>query len=156
MENGDKMNDCSRRIYSDLGISPTVHTCQGGNTELKVLTSSSYTSVQKDNLVLESENKDTPSNTNLDNIKVIGNYMPCEHDATNIGIRIRKLTPLECWRLMGFNDNDFNVAKKALNDTFYKGKDKSNSQLYKQAGNSIVVNVLFEIFKNLFNDKEIL
>ena len=174
----DKMNDCSRRIYSDLGISPTVHTCQGGNTELKVLTSSSYTSVQKDNLVLESENKDTPSNTNFDNIKVIGNYMPSEHDAsrivdsnyiaptvkenhgtviaTNIGIRIRKLTPLECWRLMGFSDNDFNVAKKALNDTFYKGKDKSNSQLYKQAGNSIVVNVLFEIFKNLFNEKEIL
>lgn len=70
-------------------------------------------------------------------------------------LRIRKLTPLECWRLMGFSDNDFNVAKKALNDTFYKGKDKSNSQLYKQAGNSIVVNVLFEIFKNLFNDKEI-
>ena len=47
-------------------------------------------------------------------------------------MRIRKLTPLECWRLMGFNDEDFKKAEKV----------NSNSQLYKQAGNSIVVNVL--------------
>lgn len=53
--------------------------------------------------------------------------------------RIRKLTPLECWRLMGFDDEDFRKAE-AVN---------SNTQLYKQAGNSIVVNVLEEILKNL-------
>ena len=53
-------------------------------------------------------------------------------------LRIRKLTPLECWRLMGFTDEDF-----------YKVKGISNSQLYKQAGNSIVVNVLVEIFREL-------
>ena len=64
-------------------------------------------------------------------------------------LRVRKLTPKECWRLMGFNDEDFEKAKKALNEKFYKGKDKSNSQLYKQAGNSIVVNVLEAIFKQL-------
>lgn len=52
-------------------------------------------------------------------------------------LRIRKLTPLECWRLMGFTDEDFNKTKV------------SNAQLYKQAGNSIVVNVLEAIFKNL-------
>ena len=67
----------------------------------------------------------------------------------NYDLRIRKLTSLECWRLMGFNDNDFINAKNALNNTFYKGKDKSNSQLYKQAGNSIVVNVLEAIFKQM-------
>ena len=55
------------------------------------------------------------------------------------GLRIRKLTPKECWRLMGFNDEEFEKAQ-AVN---------SNEQLYKQAGNSIVVNVLVEIFKNL-------
>lgn len=55
--------------------------------------------------------------------------------------RIRKLTPLEVWRLMGFSDNDFNKAK---------GAGISDSQLYKQAGNSIVVDVLEAIFKNLF------
>ena len=55
--------------------------------------------------------------------------------------RIRKLTPLECWRLMGFDDGDFYKAEKV----------NSNSQLYKQAGNSICVQVLEAIFKNLFN-----
>lgn len=53
--------------------------------------------------------------------------------------RIRKLTPRECWRLMGFDDSDFDKASKVC----------SNSQLYKQAGNSIVVNVLEAILKNL-------
>ena len=56
--------------------------------------------------------------------------------------RIRKLTPLECWRLMGFSDEDFRKAEKI----------NSNTQLYKQAGNSIVVNVLEGIFKNLLCD----
>lgn len=55
--------------------------------------------------------------------------------------RIRKLTPKECWRLMGFSDEDFEKAKNV---------PTSNTQLYKQAGNSIVVNVLEKIFKNLF------
>lgn len=58
----------------------------------------------------------------------------------NYEYRIRKLTPLECWRLMGFDDTDFLKAKEI----------NSNSQLYKQAGNSIVVNVLYYIFKELF------
>ena len=64
--------------------------------------------------------------------------------------RIRKLTPKECWRLMGFSDEDFEKARKSLNDNFYNGKDRSSSQLYKQAGNSIVVDVLYYIFKNLY------
>lgn len=55
-------------------------------------------------------------------------------------MRIRKLTPLECWRLMAFDDEDFYKAKNA---------GISDSQLYKQAGNSIVVNVLIAIFRNL-------
>ena len=54
--------------------------------------------------------------------------------------RIRKLTPKECWRLMGFKDEQFNEAAEVC----------SNSQLYKQAGNSIVVNVMEEIFKNIY------
>ena len=54
--------------------------------------------------------------------------------------RIRKLTPKECWRLMGFDDESFFKAEKVV----------SNSQLYKQAGNSIVVNVLMAIFEKLF------
>ena len=56
------------------------------------------------------------------------------------GLRIRKLTPLECFRLMGFDDEVFKKAHSV----------NSNSQLYKQAGNSIVVNVLMELFKKIY------
>lgn len=60
--------------------------------------------------------------------------------------RIRRLTPLECWRLMGFSETDFNKVRPHLSDT----------QLYKQAGNSIVVSMLEFIFYELFkNDFEI-
>ena len=57
----------------------------------------------------------------------------------NSKYRIRKLTPRECWRLMNFSDEDFEKAEKV----------NSNSQLYKQAGNSICVNVLCAIFSQL-------
>ena len=59
--------------------------------------------------------------------------------------RIRKLTPKECWRLMGFSDEDFEKAQSA---------GVSNSQLYKQAGNSIVVDVLMAILNNLIGGKD--
>ena len=62
----------------------------------------------------------------------------CTYGLTS-NYRIRKLTPKECWRLMGFDDSDFEKAEKV----------NSNSQLYKQAGNSIVVNVLEGILRNL-------
>jgi DNA (cytosine-5)-methyltransferase 1 len=55
-------------------------------------------------------------------------------------IRIRKLTPKECFRLMGFSDENFEAAEKIV----------SNSQLYKQAGNSIVVDVLYYILVELY------
>lgn len=60
-------------------------------------------------------------------------------------LRIRKLTPKECWRLMGFDDSDFEKAAKV----------NSNTQLYKQAGNSIVVNVMQSILINLLINKSI-
>ena len=53
--------------------------------------------------------------------------------------KIRRLTPLECWRLQGFKDEDF-----------FSVTDVSDTQLYKQAGNSITVNVLMEIFKKIY------
>lgn len=58
------------------------------------------------------------------------------------GVRIRKLTPRECYRLMGFSDDDYEKASKEI----------SNTQLYKTAGNSIVVDVLMAIFMELFKD----
>ena len=79
------------------------------------------TSVQKDNMVLE---------TGV--CKIEGQY------------RIRKLTPMECWRLMDFSDEDFHKAESV----------NSNTQLYKQAGNSIVRNVLVAIFGQMIPGKE--
>jgi DNA (cytosine-5)-methyltransferase 1 len=58
--------------------------------------------------------------------------------------RVRRLTPKECWRLMGFDDEAFERAANGV----------SNSQLYKQAGNSIVVNVLMAIFGQMIEGKE--
>lgn len=60
------------------------------------------------------------------------------------GLRIRKLTPRERWRLMGFTDDDFNRVKGI-----------SDAQLYKQAGNSIVVNVLEALYRELFKAVDI-
>ena len=54
-------------------------------------------------------------------------------------VRVRRLTPKECYRLMGFSDDDFAKARAVV----------SERQLYKQAGNSIVVDVLEAIFTNL-------
>ena len=65
--------------------------------------------------------------------------------------RVRKLTQLECWRLMGFEDKDFFAAQSAMNEKIFNGKDRSGTQLYKQAGNSIVVDVLLHIFENLYD-----
>jgi DNA (cytosine-5)-methyltransferase 1 len=61
----------------------------------------------------------------------------------NNNLRIRKLTPKECWRLMGFDDKDFEKVAQV----------NTNAQLYKQAGNSIVVNVLEAILNNLLKSK---
>lgn len=66
-----------------------------------------------------------------------------EIDGTKYLIRIRKLTPRECWRLMDFSDEDFEKAQAAV----------SNTQLYKQAGNSIVKNVMCEVFKQLIESE---
>ena len=53
---------------------------------------------------------------------------------------IRRLTPLETWRLQGFTDKEFWKAQKVNSDT----------QLYKQAGNTITVNVMVELFKKIY------
>lgn len=89
----------------------------------------------------------TYSNARLD--EIMNGTIKTKNSSNNMGVcvpnlRIRKLTPKECWRLMGFDDEDVDKAAKVC----------SNSQLYKQAGNSIVVNVLMAIFKELFIPKQ--
>ena len=103
--------------------------------------------VGKGNLVLNrdvSVSKTTREGcSRADTSDYISPDLPSNHNIANIdclNIRIRKLTPKECWRLMDFDDADIDKAKAS---------GVSDSQLYKQAGNSIVVAVLEAIFKEM-------
>jgi hypothetical protein len=88
--------------------------------------------------------KSNPNFSAIPNSEVAPTQYAQEHyGVVDQELKIRKLTPLEAWRLMGIDDEDFYKAQ-AVN---------SNSQLYKQAGNAIVVDVLYHIFKQLFYDK---
>lgn len=66
-------------------------------------------------------------------------YDEDENNNTNPNFRIRKLTPRECWRLMGVKDEDYEKV----------AKNQSNSSLYHLAGDSIVTNVLMAIFSQM-------
>lgn len=165
-------NPQSGRIYSEFGIAPTINTCQGGGLEPKLIVIDDTYGYEKTcraykNYVpaLRSERsglkvmidtndmeyKDGVLYLSEDISKTDDNSENKNIDFSNVTYRIRKLTPKECWRLMGFSDENFENAKQAINDKFHKGKDKANSQLYKQAGNSIVTDVLYYIFKELYS-----
>ena len=129
-----KGNEQVRRVYGDNGVSPTLNTMQGGNRQPKIV-----------------EVERTPLKfLNRNGKKTDGDYTFCVDTCHTGGIkehysngdfRIRKLTPRECFRLMGMRDDDIDKIQ---------GAGISNTQQYKLAGNSIVVNVLEAIFKNLF------
>lgn len=112
------------RVYGTAGISPTLSTMQGGGREPKIVipVSSPDIIVKKQNGRRFKENGDPEFSLTVRDI----------HGITN-GIRVRKLTPLECWRLQGFPDWAFERAKQ---------DGLSDSQLYKQAGNSVTVPVI--------------
>lgn len=111
------------------------------------------TSVQKDNLVLEKKPEcinlydeqgketslqDSVYKTDKISVAITPSFRPSYEIEK---YRIRKLTPKECWRLMGFTDEDFEKAAKV----------NSNTQLYKEAGNSIVKDVLMAIFRQMID-----
>lgn len=164
-------------VYDDEMLSPTIRTYQGGNqqpmivamrgrnpdnpsdrtagspTEQRLELNSQgicncLTSVQKDNMVLEETILQIPRGYNNGGCyKVcppITSYSFHENNLLNVQYHIRKLTPKEVWRLMGFSNEDFHKAK-VIN---------SNSQLYKQAGNSIVKNVLMAIFGQMIPNQK--
>ena len=112
--------------------------------------SNTLTTVQKDNLLIEPilmvRGNTTPSKHSAGKVYDVKGLCPTEMYNNNMSVqimessyRIRRLAPQEAWRLMGFSDEDFLKAESVC----------SNSQLYKQAGNSIVVNVLEAIFKQI-------
>jgi DNA (cytosine-5)-methyltransferase 1 len=145
------------RVYSAEGLSPTLNTMGGGNREPKIIEPQVLTpkrteygkAVRKayeNGVHKESRHTMTELEPRSDGISNTLTTVQKDNYLIETHFRVRKLTPRECWRLMGFDDTDFDKAKLALNKTFYRGADRSNSQLYKQAGNSIVTNVLSAIF----------
>ena len=139
-----KGNEQVRRVYGVDGISPTLNTMQGGNRQPKVLvreaTKKGYAeAVDGDSINLEQPNSKTRRGRVGHGVAQTLNTAP-QQAVVEQSLRIRKLTPKERFRLMGFDDVDIDV----LIDNGI-----SNTQLYKQAGNSIVVNVLEAIFDNL-------
>lgn len=104
------------RIYSTHGLSPTINTCSGGQRELKII-----------------------------NDMADQNAISLPSELKGKKFRIRKLTPRECFRLMGVDDKDIDKIQAS---------GVSNSSQYKLTGNSIVVDVLFHIFRKMFIDTE--
>ena len=148
---GDGINISSRMKYQRGNVqkeSIQTLTTSGGNDRAVVLKSKCK---RLESLVEKTDFEEGKVlNMDLYNQTTNENISQCltepHHNSQRLfdGLRIRKLTPKECWRLMGFDDEDFEKAEKV----------NSNTQLYKQAGNSIVVNVLEAIFKNLLLEGE--
>ena len=145
------------RVYDKNNLCPTLNTCGGGQLQPKVIEETRCVGglsmskwgtqyhqqdrVYKGDIALaqpanrrgrvQNDGDITPTITAEGSENI--NYIETEY-------RIRKLTPKECWRLMGYTDEDFEKAHNA---------GVSNSQLYKQAGNAIVKQVLMAIFSQM-------
>lgn len=129
-------NPQTGRVYSDDGLSPTLNTMQGGGREPKVaIPVLTPDRVNKRQNGRRFKDDGYPSFTLTAQDK---------HGVMVGGHRIRKLTPRECWRLQSFPDELFDKAQQA---------GLSDSQLYKQAGNSVTVNVI-EYIGNLLKERE--
>lgn len=130
-------------VYETDGIAPTIRAYQGGGLEPKIRVKEATSQGYAEAKIGDSVNLSHPnSKTRRGRVgKQIANTLLTgeSQGVVEPGFRIRKLTPRECWRLQGFPDWAFDKAQEV----------NSNSQLYKQAGNSVTVNVIAEIAKEL-------
>lgn len=130
-------------VYDTDGIAPTIRAYQGGNLEPKIRVKEATKQRYAEAKVGDSINLSHPnSKTRRGRVgKQIANTLLTgeSQGVVEPDFRIRKLTPRECWRLQGFPDWAFDKAQEV----------NSNSQLYKQAGNSVTVNVIAAIAKEL-------
>lgn len=158
------------RIYDPSGLAPTLNTVGGGGLEAKIVIDGLTRDTQKQKArvfnpsglaasLIATDYKEPPQISIIGQLKGGEKGRVVDRDGIGYtltateykdplkiaepehayGVRIRKLTPRECWRLMGFLDEEFDRVHGV-----------SNSQLYKQAGNSIVVNVLSALLSQLF------
>lgn len=159
-----KGHDQIKRVYDKDGVSPTITTMEGGNRQPKIIDdtyanrepreySEACPTLRSERSGLKvaepfcvasrgrGENNEQHLEPRKDgNTNTITSVQKDNYIATPY--RIRKLTEVECWKLMGFEKSDCEKARAS---------GISKTQLYKQAGNSIVVNVLEAILKELLN-----
>ena len=130
-------------VYETDGIAPTIRAYQGGGLEPKIRVKEATKQGYAEAEIGDSVNLSHPnSKTRRGRVgKQIANTLLTgeSQGVVEPDFRIRKLTPRECWRLQGFPDWAFDKAQEV----------NSNSQLYKQAGNSVTVNVIAAIAKEL-------
>lgn len=127
------------RVYSTHGLSPALNTMQGGGREPKILQTGLNQGVVVPVLTPDRLVKRQNGRRFKENEDPMFTLNTQDRHGIYDGMSIRKLTPRECWRLQGFPDWAFNQAEKV----------NSNSQLYKQAGNSVTVPVIYEIAKRM-------
>lgn len=130
-------HESTRRVYSPDGISPTLNCCEGGNLQPKIICDFEGISV---NPYKRLEFTDTWDKEKSPALRATG-YK--DQHCIKMGQRIRRLTPRECFRLMDVDEPYIDRIQAA---------GISNSQQYKLAGNSIVVDVLAAIFRKMFID----
>ncbi|CAK1235730.1 hypothetical protein LMG30234_GAICNKDF_00719 [Fructobacillus fructosus] len=128
-------------MYSDSGVGPTLNTVQGGRKVPKILvrqaTKSGFSKVEPGDSVNVSQPNSKTRRGRVGH--QIANTLTTQSEQAVLldDYRLRMLTPRECWRLQGFTDEQFEKAQEV----------NSNSQLYKQAGNSVTVPVIAELAK---------
>src|SRR5690606_34078548 len=138
-------------VYDPVGLSPTLDSMQGGNRMPKIIMPTLTTRSDTLGVVVKGgaiRNRPNENGVNQPKLELRNNDVSnalTTFDKDNVivslpPLRIRKLTPKECWRLMGFDDEDHDKVERA---------GISNAQRYKMAGNSIVVNVVEKLLKNI-------
>lgn len=158
----DSRHESIRRVYDTETIAPSITSCQGGGTHPKVLTESIEYNGQNVELPVcvasRGRNPENPSDRTTGaptEQRLEPNTQGTTNTITTVQkdnyilekpFRIRKLTPFECLSLMGLKPHEIEKINKA---------NISDTQKYKMAGNSIVVNVLEHIFANLFKENNI-
>lgn len=156
MDNGTGQHQ-SNTVYDENALCPNITTVNGGGTQqIKIITEANILTPKRNEYgkairkayesgeVVESRHNMTELEPRTDGVSntlttVQKDNMLLESDTINSQYRIRKLTPRECGRLMAVTDSDISKMENA----------NSNTQMYKQFGNSIVVQVMVAMFSNL-------
>lgn len=142
------------RIYGTEGIAPAVTTCQGGGQVPKIeiqdsirypcATAKGYMEAREGDGLVMNRTLTARGTVQEASAPTLTTGNGCGTGTVDKGLRIRYLTPRECWRLMGFPDSAYEAARDV---------PTSKTQLYKQAGNSIAVPCLEAIFKAIYIDR---